>query len=52
MGEAEQIFESSPMNITADGKRHLGAAIGSNAFKDVYISEMVSVGVKKSSKNS
>ena len=39
--ECSKIFESSPINITIAGKRHLGAAIGTTQFKDDYISEKV-----------
>ena len=39
--EAKKLFESSPINITVEGKRHLGAAIGSQEFKEEYISEKV-----------
>ena len=40
--DAKQLFESSPINISVDGKRHLGAAIGSNEFKCNYVSDLVS----------
>ena len=39
--ECEHLFASSPINITAEGKRHLGAAIGSAEFKNVYIDTKV-----------
>ena len=35
--ECKKLFESSPINITIEGKRHLGAAIGSSDFKNEYI---------------
>ena len=39
--ETREMFQSgSPINITA-GKRHLGAALGSNEFKQTYIDEKV-----------
>ena len=41
LDEAKQLFETSPINITTDGKRHLGAAIGSEEFKDEYINNKV-----------
>ena len=41
MEETEHLFRDSPINITTDGKRHLGAAIGSNEFKNDYIDEKV-----------
>ena len=40
--EAKRLFADSPINITCDGKRHLGAAIGTDAFKEEYVSGMVS----------
>ena len=39
--EAKELFKNSPINITCDGKRHLGAAIGSPNFKDEYIDAKV-----------
>ena len=39
--ECEDLFRSSPINITIQGKRHLGAAIGSSNFKNDYINEKV-----------
>ena len=39
--EAHELFRDSPINITVEGKRHLGAAIGSSQFKEEYINEKV-----------
>ena len=39
---AQQIFLDSRINMTTTGKRHLGAALGSNEFKISYIQEKVS----------
>ena len=39
--EAQELFHDSPINITVEGKRHLGAAIGSPQFKEEYINEKV-----------
>ena len=40
--ECKQLFNgSSPINITIEGKRHLGASIGSSDFKNEYIDEKV-----------
>ena len=39
--EAHKLFRDSPINITIEGKRHLGAAIGSPQFKEEYINEKV-----------
>ena len=33
----KELFSSSPINITVEGKRHLGAAIGSSSYKNEYI---------------
>ena len=38
--KAEDLFGSS-VNITSEGQRHLGAAIGSESFKDAYCTEKV-----------
>ena len=35
------MFSSSPINITVEGKRHLGAAIGSQQYKNEYIDDKV-----------
>ena len=39
--EAKQLFQNTPINITTDGKRHLGAAIGSSQSKSDYMDEKV-----------
>jgi hypothetical protein len=44
--QCPELFESSPINITLEGKRHLGAALGSNDFKNEYIDEKVQKWVK------
>ena len=41
LAETQELFKYSPINITTDGKRHLGAAIGSPEFKAEYIDEKV-----------
>ena len=41
MNECQEIFKDSPINITVDGKRHLGASIGTLEFKEEYINEKV-----------
>ena len=38
---AKSIFKDTNINITKEGKRHLGAAIGSNEFKDEYVANFV-----------
>ena len=40
--EAEQLFMGTPIKITTNGKRHLGATIGTNGFKNDYMQEKVS----------
>ena len=39
--KARALFADTGVNITTDGKRHLGAAIGSKAFTTQYVSEKV-----------
>ena len=39
--EVKEVFQNSPINITTSGKRHLGAALGSDEFKNSYIDEKV-----------
>ena len=39
--DCKRLFESSPINITVQGKRHLGASIGSHEFKNSYIDDKV-----------
>ena len=38
--ECRQLFGTS-INMTVEGKRHLGAALGSNNFKEEYINEKI-----------
>ena len=45
--EAEILFKECPINITASGKRHLGATLGTQEFKTTYIDEKVSVWCKR-----
>ena len=42
LSEAENLFADSPINITTEGKRHLGAALGTEEFKFSYIDQKVS----------
>ena len=39
--ETKELFKDSPINITTEGKRHLGASIGTDQFKDEYMKEKV-----------
>ena len=41
MENAKSIFQNSSIKFTTAGKRHLGAALGSETFKKEYITEMV-----------
>jgi len=38
---AKEAFQNIPVNITTEGKRHLGAVIGSKSYKDTYCNEKV-----------
>ena len=40
--QCQKTFQESPIQITCEGKRHLGAAIGSEQYKNEYIDEKVS----------
>ena len=39
--EANQLFKGTGVKITSNGMRHLGAAIGSKAFKDSYLQKKI-----------
>ena len=39
--KAIKSFVNSGVNITTDGKRHLGAALGTNDYKNEYLSDIV-----------
>ena len=41
LSTVKEIFKDSKVNITAEGKRHLGATIGSDAFKDNFVGEKI-----------
>ena len=38
---AKQIFQNSNIKFTCEGKRHLGAALGTEEFKIPYLNEKV-----------
>ena len=40
---AKSIFEGTNIKITTDGDRHLGAAIGSQEFRETYVEEKVDI---------
>ena len=39
--KAREIFKPTKVNITTKGRKHLGAVIGSNEYKDNYVSEKI-----------
>ena len=41
MMTAKSLFEGIDIQITCEGQRHLGAAIGTEAFKDMYVGKKV-----------
>ena len=41
LNEAKRIFEGTDIKCTTEGKRHLGAAIGSQDYKTAYANEKV-----------
>ena len=41
--DAIELFSGTGIGITSEGKRHLGAALGSQSFLESYISEKVNV---------
>ena len=45
--EAKEIFEGSNVQITTQGQRHLGAALGSSTFVESYVSDKVKSWVDK-----
>ena len=45
--QAIQVFQDSGVFITKEGKRHLGAAVGTDSFKTTYVQEKVAVWVRK-----
>ncbi len=40
--EATTLFQGTGVSITAEGKRHLGAALGTNSFVESYVKRKVS----------
>ena len=44
---AKTIFNDTGINVTSEGKRHLGAVIGSLEYRDEYISDIVNSWVKQ-----
>ena len=42
--QAREIFSQSGLKITTEGKRHLGAAVGSTDYKKEYVDELIFLG--------
>ena len=40
MMEAQNLFANSRVNITAEGKRHLGAVIGTMEYRNKYVEDL------------
>ena len=45
--EAQRIFSGTNIKITTKGKRHLGAAIGSEIYRKEYINEKIDTWIRK-----
>ena len=45
--EATHLFKDSQVNINDDGRKHLGAAVGSNTFKESYVTNKVEEWVRQ-----
>ena len=41
LNKAKSIFSDLSIKITTEGQRHLGAALGSESFKEAYVNEKV-----------
>ena len=41
--EAQNLFANSRVNITDEGRRHLGAVIGSTEYRDEYVKDLLKV---------
>ena len=39
--EVKELFKDAPINITVEGKRHLGAVIGTSQFREEYMADKV-----------
>ena len=44
---AESVFRGTGLQITTSGKRHLGAVVGTNKFKDEFVSEKVDTWIEE-----
>ena len=41
LNNAKSIFSDTSIKITTEGQRHLGAALGSESFKEAYVNEKI-----------
>ena len=41
VGRARELFADTDINITTEGKRHLGAAVGSRSYTEEYVAGKV-----------
>ena len=48
--EAEHIFAGAGINVTSEGRKHLGASIGSEAFKTAFVTKKVQKWVEEVNK--
>ena len=39
--KAEEIFKNTGVKISINGERHMGAVIGSQEFKEIYVAEKI-----------
>ena len=44
--QAEEIFRGTGVKISSEGERHMGAVIGSKAFKEIYVKTKVEKWIK------
>ena len=40
LGKVRNVFNGSNVNVTMEGKRHLGAVIGSNEYREEYVKDL------------
>ena len=45
-----EVFKDTPINVTTEGQKHLGAALGSRSYASEYISEKVETWVSEVTK--
>ena len=41
ISDAERLFAGSDIKITVDGERHLGAVVGTTAYKEQYVKDRI-----------